>query len=87
MHYQPDTASSILAQEAQSYELALLLPVLDLAEKHKGTDGFTITMWMHDGFCVHVHDARRTVAWKARLTKAVDDNASALGIPSSLIWE
>ena len=85
--YQQDNASSILAQVAQSWELRLMLPILDLAESHRGTNGFTITMWLHDGVCINVHDARRIEAWKARISLAVAKQADELGIPTRLVWE
>lgn len=85
--YQKDNASSILAQVAQSWELLLMLPILDLAEAHRGTSGFTITMWLHDGVCINVHDARRIEAWKARISLAVAKQADELGIPTRLVWE
>jgi len=85
--YQQDNASSILAQVAQSWELRLMLPILDLAESHRGTNGFTITMWLHDGVCINVHDARRIEAWKARISLAVTKQADELGIPTRLVWE
>lgn len=45
---------SLLAQEAQSYELKLLLPILDIAKT--SNDDVVITAWQHDGFdctCLH----------------------------------
>lgn len=85
--YQKDNASSILAQVAQSWELRLMLPILDLAESHRGTSGFTITMWLHDGVCISVHDARRIEGWKTRISSAVAEQAGELGIPTRLVWE
>lgn len=85
--YQKDNASSILAQVAQSWELRLMLPILDLAEAHRGTNGFTITMWLHDGVCINVHDARRIERWKKRISSAVAEQAGELGIPTRLVWE
>jgi len=85
--YQKDNASSILAQVAQSWELRLMLPILDLAESHRGTNGFTITMWLHDGVCISVHDARRLEGWKNRISLAVTEQAGELGIPTKLVWE
>lgn len=85
--YQKDNASSILAQVAQSWELRLMLPILDLAESHRGTSGFTITMWLHDGVCINVHDASRIEGWKTRISSAVAEQAGELGIPTRLVWE
>lgn len=85
--HQPDTANRILAQVAQSWELRLMLPILDLAESHRGSNGFTITMWLHDGVCINVHDARRIEGWKVRISSAVAEQAGELGIPTRLVWE
>lgn len=85
--HQPDTANSILAQVAQSWELRLMLPILDLAESHRGTNGFTITMWLHDGVCINVHDEGRIEGWKKRISSAVAEQAGELGIPTRLVWE
>ncbi|MBX3109973.1 MAG: hypothetical protein KF743_12380 [Fimbriimonadaceae bacterium] len=84
--YQPDNAKSLLAQVAQSWELRLMLPILDLAEEHRGASGFRIMMWLHDGVAIHVPDARRRQSWRKRISEAVDANSMALGIPTSLEW-
>lgn len=84
--YQPDNAKSLIAQVAQSWELRLMLPILDLAEENRATSGFRIMMWLHDGVAIHVPDARRRESWQKRISDAVDSNAMALGIPTSLEW-
>lgn len=84
--YQGDSARSLLAQVAQSWELALMLPVLDMAEQNQGPSGFRLMLWLHDGIAIHVPDARRRESWRKRLSDAVDVNAMALSIPTSLEW-
>lgn len=84
--YQPDNAKSLLAQVAQSWELRLMLPILDLAEENRGPSSFRLMMWLHDGVAIHVPDARRREAWRKRISDAVNANAMALGIPTSLEW-
>jgi hypothetical protein len=85
--YQDDNASSLLAQVAQSWELKLMLPILDLAENHRKSNGFTVTMWLHDGVCISVHDKRRMEDWKARISNAVNTEAEKLNIPTRLVWD
>ena len=51
---------SIMAQVAQSYELKLLLPVLNLAES---TNDFKILLWQHDGFSVKFSDRSKKPRW------------------------
>ena len=81
---------SILALVAQSWELKLLEPVIDLARSEGGRDsvhGFSIMLWQHDGFCVRassVKDARR---WANRLTAAVDERCKEFGVPTKLVWQ
>lgn len=84
--YQGDSARSVLAQVAQSWELALMLPILDMAEQNQGSSGFRLMMWLHDGVAIHVPDTRRRESWRKRIGQVVDANAMALGIPTSLEW-
>lgn len=84
--YQPDNAKSLMAQVAQSWELRLMLPILVLAEENRGPSGFRLMMWLHDGVAIHVPDSRRRESWRKRISDAVDANAMALGIPTSLEW-
>jgi hypothetical protein len=46
---------SALAQEAQAYEMGLLLPVIYLAQR---TDQFSVVLWQHDGFTLAIKDRR-----------------------------
>lgn len=73
---------SVLAQLAQARELQLLEPVIDLAHQ---TDQFTITLWLHDGFCLDVRDRSRADRWAAHIITAVNEQADKLSIPTELV--
>jgi hypothetical protein len=72
---------SVLAQLAQARELQLLAPVVELACK---TDQFTIMVWLHDGFCVDFRDPTRAALWSDRIVRAVNRQATELGIVTVL---
>ena len=83
--YAYDNSRSILACIAQSYELALLLPVVKLAAAQQfEAHGFTLTTWLHDGFTFDAHRARDAGHWKARLAEVVAEEAARLGIHTGL---
>jgi len=72
-------ARSILAQLAQSKELELLLPGLDIAERERrraeennGSPRFWIVLWQHDGFSLHVRDKSRRASIVQRFKDAVN---------------
>jgi len=71
----------ILAQIAQSWEMKLIFPAFELATK---TEDFRIMVFQHDGFSVHF--TRRPEEWRKRIESVVNDQAKALGIPSTLEW-
>lgn len=80
-----DTSRSILACIAQSYELMLLMPVINLAiEQQFYPHGFTICAWQHDGFSFDTFKNRDGVLWMNRLSQAVKERAEALGIMTEL---
>lgn len=85
-HWQEDTARSALAALAQSIEMRLMLPIAELAYANRGTGGFTITFWLHDGCGIAVHDSNRMQSWKARIARTVDSRCAELGIPTQLEW-
>jgi hypothetical protein len=72
---------NVIAQQYQSYELLLLLPVYDLAEQ---TDEFMVMIHQHDGLTVAVSDQRRTQYWLDRITSVVQEQADRLGIYTHL---
>jgi len=76
---------SILAQQCHSVELKLLYPVVKLAQEKQGkSDGFTITLWQHDGFDFVVKNKLQKEAWIKRLQKVVWEQAQELDIHTSL---
>lgn len=76
-----NNAGSIIAQQSQSYELLILLPVLYLAEQ---TDEFMITLWQHDGFSMSVRDGEREGYWIRKVTEAVELEAGRFHIHTTL---
>ena len=64
--YSHDSSRKILALVAQSYELLLLTPVIQLAmEQRDSSHGFVITLWLHDGFSFDTcHPGDRTLLGK-----------------------
>ena len=72
----------ILAQVAQSWEMKLIFPAFELADK---TEDFKIMIFQHDGFSVHF--TRRPEDWRKRIQGAVENQARQLGIPTSLEWD
>lgn len=83
--YAYDNSRSILACIAQSYELALLLPVIRLAASQQfESHGFTLTTWLHDGFTFAAHRERDREGWKKKLAEVVAVEASRIGIHTAL---
>ncbi len=80
-----DTSRNVMALCAQSYELLLLMPVVEMAVAHKDDDhGFSLCMWLHDGFCFVPHRDAEAQAWKDRLCASVKAQADNLGIITEL---
>ena len=67
---------SIMAHQAQSLELYLLLPLVDLANS---TDDFQITLWMHDGFSVNFTDITKKDYWTKRIESVVNERIKEVG--------
>ncbi len=72
---------SVLAQRAQSIEMAMVLPVYRLA---KTTKDFTVILHQHDGFNVDFHAATRKERWVKRIEQVVAEEAVRRGIPTRL---
>jgi len=70
----------LLAQEAQSYELSLLLPVLDLAKK--SSNNLAIIAWQHDGFSAVCKKNKEI--WVPAMKQVVENKAKELGINTIL---
>lgn len=73
-------AISLLAQEAQSYELSLLLPVLDLAKR--SNNNLAIIAWQHDGFSAVCK--KNEEIWVPAMKRVVRNRAKELGINTFL---
>lgn len=79
-----DNTRKIMALIAQSYELSLLTPAIELAMKYrKSKCGFVITLWIHDGFAFDCRFQDRE-EWKKRLIDTVALRAQKLGILTEL---
>ena len=78
------SSRSVLSLVAQSYELALLEPVVDaaVAEAAKARPDFSIVAWQHDGFTVAAR--RNPDRLVRRFQRLVDARALDLGIPTGL---
>ena len=78
-----------MAQEIQMIEMALLNPIIDLAEKN--SNNYKITLWQHDGFSVKFLDASK----RNKYTKTIENGfkanlerlSSSIDIPTYLEHE
>ena len=84
--WEKDNASSVMATIAQSYELRLMYPIVDLARRHYGASGFCVLAWLHDGCWIHVPDRREEQRWRSRIGAAVEAMARGLGMRTELEW-
>lgn len=75
---------SIMAHQAQSIELYLLLPVVDLAMT---TKDFQITLWMHDGFSVNFADKTKLDYWIKKIESVVNERIKEVNVQTYLEWE
>ncbi len=83
--FQYDNSRSILASISQSYELSILMPILELALGQQfQSHGFTVVQWLHDGVSFDVHDKADLKEWLQRLATLVKDQADSLGINTEL---
>jgi hypothetical protein len=78
--YPGTNAINVLATVAQSYELKLLSPAIDIIEK--ADRRVQLTYWLHDGFCLSLPANRDYVL--DQMKEAVDSQAKSLGITTSL---
>lgn len=76
--------TSILAHQAQSIELYILLPVVELACT---TKDFHITLWQHDGFSIHITDNSKADYWIKKIQSVVQEKIDELGLLTHLNWE
>lgn len=74
---------SLMATEAQTWEMRLMRPVLDVALKHPCD--LRLMLWLHDGAAINflkggAHEAAR----RRELVRAVEERANSFGIPTRL---
>ena len=80
--------TSVMAQEVQMIEMAILSPVIDLAEKN--SKNYVITLWQHDGFSVKFLNASKRDAYTQVITNGFQANLDSLkhfNIPTYLEYE
>lgn len=80
--------TSAMAQEVQMIEMAILTPIIDLAEKN--SNNYVITLWQHDGFSVKFLDkSKRDKCTKVIVNrfKTTIDNLKVFNIPTYLEYE
>lgn len=77
---QGGVGGSLLAHEAQSFELVLLEPVFDIARR---SEGFRIPLWLHDGCYVTPREDRAAQILRG-LRDQVNRKAERLGIETQL---
>jgi hypothetical protein len=76
--------SSVMAIVAQSYEMVLLAPVINMALERTDKHGFSITAWLHDGFSFAPHDRVDTDRWIGRLSEEVEIECRRLKVATRL---
>lgn len=78
----PDRAAlSLLAHEAQSFELRLMQPALELARR---TSEFRVVLWLHDGLYAAVTQPEREGRYVERVVREVNERAERLGFATRL---
>jgi hypothetical protein len=79
--------TSAMAQEVQMFEMMILNPLFDLAEKNAGN--FVITLWQHDGFSVKFLNTCHRDKFTKDIVNHFNNNLSKLSIkiPTYLEFE
>ena len=80
--------TSVMAQEVQMIEMAILSPVIDLAEKN--SKHYVITLWQHDGFSVKFLDTSKRDKYTKVIINGFQANLDSLkhlNIPTYLECE
>ena len=72
---------SILARQAQSYEMALIYPIFELA---KTTNDFSIQLYQFDGVSINFHNKKRLKNWMSLIEACVENKANELNMYTSL---
>ena len=79
-----DNVLSIIARQAQSYEMALIDPIFKLAAT---TEDFTVQLYQFDGVSLKFHNENTKSLWISKIVSAVDEVAKNLGIDTELVVE
>ena len=84
-------ASSVAALLAQSTELRLMLPVIEMAEREEEraaergrAPDWRVAAWLHDGCWINTTNRSKAERHIARIRSAVDDHACGLGYATRL---
>ena len=80
--------TSAMAQEIQMIEMAILTPIIDLAEKN--SEYYVITLWQHDGFSVKFLDNSERDKYTNVIVNAFQstiDSLKTFNIPTYLEYE
>jgi hypothetical protein len=75
---------SIMAHQAQSLELYILLPLVDLANT---TNDFQITLWMHDGFSINFTNRTKVNYWIKKIESVINERIKEVNVQTYVEWE
>ncbi|HEX9951971.1 MAG TPA: hypothetical protein VGB53_09405 [Rubricoccaceae bacterium] len=78
--------NSVLAQVAQSWEVELMRPLVEILEEEaiKARPNVAVAVWLWDGAYLYVRKRADAPAHLARIKRACDRHAQTLGIPTFL---
>jgi len=76
------SVASVMAQAAQTAEMELLVPVVEMA---RTTEDFQVVLFQHDGFSVKFR--RNKDKWQEMIGEVVEKKAKEMGFPTGLEWE
>lgn len=79
-----DAAYRLLAREAQSWELRLMMSAVNEIHKIGDRDRATLLLWLHDGFTINVGRRESIPCVVRRLQAAFNEAAMEQGIPTRL---
>ena len=81
--------TSAMAQDVQMIEIALLTPIIDLAEKNE--KNYVITLWQHDGYSVKFLDTSKRDKYTKVIVNGFNENLERIQknypIPTYLEYE
>lgn len=77
-------SGSIAGTVIQSVEMEIISPIFDVARKSGKSDQFKVALFLHDGCTISFNDKGKMGRAQAKLKKAVEDRAQALGVSTVL---